>query len=210
MSASAQTDSPLSTTTVPDWEAAEAYLAEHTSSSAYRLATLITQMGSEYHELVLDPESRTVWWAWDGVPLDKEGWTVEHLTPAAAADLLETYVDLIEDRREDPSLYMRPGEADEDMDAMDEYAAVLRLTVPEDPADAASAIRHERRRLARLDARWGWTYAELIRDLVGTERGGKARVARQLGRSEVQIGRIIREDDQRRTAWADAVAAQLP
>ncbi|MGP3992035.1 hypothetical protein [Streptomyces sp. 3N207] len=159
---------------------------------------------------VYDPESRTVWWAWDGEPCGMEGWTIEHLTPAAAADMLDTYVDLIEDRREDPSLYMRPGEADDDMDALDEYAAVLRLTLPEDPADAARAIRHERRRLARLDARWGWTHAELVRDLVGTERGGKARAARQLGRSEVQIGRIIREDDQRRTAWADAVAAPLP
>ncbi|MDF4254653.1 hypothetical protein [Streptomyces sp. WMMB303] len=205
MPAPADPGSPLSTTTVADWPAAEAFLAQHTSLSAYRLAALAAQMGSEHHELALDPDSRTVWWAWDGSPLDMEGWTVEQLTPEAATDMLETYVIFIEGRREDPSLYTRASEADEDMDAMDEYAAVLRLTLPEDPAEAAREIRHERRRLARRDARWGWTHAELVRGLVGTDRGGKARAARRLRRSEVQIGRIIREDEQRRTAWAEAV-----
>jgi len=206
MSASAQADSPLSTVTVADWPAAETYLAEHTSPSAYRLGALTAQMGADSHDLILDPETRTVWWAWDGEPLDQDGWTVEHLTPAAAIDMLDTYADLIEDRREDPSLYTRPDEAEDDMTAMDEYAAVLRLTLPQDPAEAARAIRHERRRLARLDARWSWTYAALVRDLTGTERGGKARAARQLGRSEMQIGRTLREDDQRRTAWSQAAA----
>ncbi|MBQ1159465.1 hypothetical protein KBZ21_15290 [Streptomyces sp. A73] len=36
--------------------------------------------------------------------------------------------------------------------------------------------------------------------LAGTERGGMARTVRQSGRFEVQIGRTLREDDQRRTA----------
>ncbi|MBQ0865701.1 hypothetical protein ACH4RA_18830 [Streptomyces smyrnaeus] len=36
--------------------------------------------------------------------------------------------------------------------------------------------------------------------LAGTERGGMARTVRQSGRFEVQIGRTLCEDDQRRTA----------
>ncbi|TGG78497.1 hypothetical protein [Streptomyces albus] len=104
-----------------------------------------------------------MWWAWGGEPPDKDGWTVEHLTPAVATDMLETYLNLVEDRREDPSLYTRPDEAEDDMNAMDEYAAVLRLTLLADPAEAARALRAERRSLARLDARWSWTYAALVR-----------------------------------------------
>jgi len=55
------------------------------------------------------------------------------------------------------------------------------------------------------DALWQRAYANLVRDLVGNEHGGKTRAGRQLGVTDVQIGRIIREDDQRRDQLEQSV-----
>jgi hypothetical protein len=200
-------DQPLSTATVADWEDAKAYLAEHTNSRARHLDALTAHMGDEYHQLVLDPQTRTIWWAWDRAadePTHQEDWTIDQLTPQAAANMLDDYIDIIEDRMEDPGQYAYGSDPDHDQEAMDEYADILRLMLPDDPADAARMIRRKRQLISRRDARWQRTYANMTRDLTGTERGGKTRAAAAIGVSDMQVGRIIREDDQRRRALANA------
>ncbi|MFJ5952564.1 hypothetical protein [Streptomyces noursei] len=161
-------------------------------------------LDGDLHHLVLD--SRTIWWAWDNTPLNEKGWTLEHLTPAAAAERLSDEVDRIQDRQDAPEQYAGDTTAlDRDQEALDEYAAVLRLTLPTEPDHAAAHIRHRRRLVARQDALWQRTYAELVRNLAGAEWGGNTRAARALGVTDVQIGRIIKDDDKRRAALSDAV-----
>ncbi|MFI7104116.1 hypothetical protein ACIBK8_32825 [Streptomyces sp. NPDC050161] len=198
----------LGTTTHPDWEAVEVHLARHIGPNASPLPELTALLDEDLHHLVLDPDSRTIWWAWDNTPLNEEGWTVEHLTPEAAAEQLSDEIDRIQDRQDAPEQYDGDTSAlDRDQEALDEYAAILRLTLPAEPDRAAAHIKHRRRLVARQDALWQRTYAELVRDQAGTEWGGNTRAARALGVTDVQIGRIIKDDDKRRAALADAVNA---
>ncbi|MEW2625644.1 hypothetical protein [Streptomyces sp. NPDC048106] len=65
-----------------------------------------------------------------------------------------------------------------------------------------------RRTILRQDALWQRAYANMVCGLAETEHGGKIRAARQLGVTDVQVGRIGREDDQRRNLLAEAVKAE--
>lgn len=199
----------LSTTIVPDWEAVENYLAAHTSSSAYVLRTLTVLHDDDLHHIVVDPETRTVWWAWDNEPpMDGDGWTIEQLTPAAAAAQAGNQIDLAQERMDNPEWYAEgPYDLDADQEALDEYTSILRLELATGPDMASADIKARRRSISRQDALWQRAYANLVRDLVGSEHGGKTRAARQLGVTDVQIGRIIREDDQRRDQLEQAVRA---
>lgn len=202
------TDQPLATATVDTWEDAEAHIKAHTSSKAWTLSELTARMGEEYHHLVLDPESRTVWYAWTlADELTDEPWTIEQLTPQAAADLVDPYVDMVEDSLNNPEQYADGiGDLDSDQDAMDENTHILLLGLnAEDPTAAAAQIKRQREILRREDARWQRTYAQLVRNLAGTERGGNTRAARALKISDMQVGRIIRQDDERREQLAAEV-----
>lgn len=201
-------DQPLATATVDTWEDAEAHIKAHTSSKAWTLSELTARMGEEYHHLVLDPESRTVWYAWTlADELTDEPWTIEQLTPQAAADLVDPYVDMVEDAMDNPAQYAEGfGDLDSDQAAMDENSEILLLSLnAEDPTAAAAQIKRHREVLRREDARWQRTYAHLVRDLAGDERGGKTRAARALRVSDMQVGRIIRQDDERREQLAAEV-----
>ncbi|MFE3502959.1 hypothetical protein [Kitasatospora sp. NPDC059160] len=199
---------PLSETVADDWDTVRAHLAENTSATAYDLTELTALLDTELHHLVLDPQTRTIWWAYDNSPLDGEGWTVQQLAPSDAAAQLSDVVDLIQDRQDDLTQYAdHHSYLDRDQEALDEYAAVLLLALPVEPAEAAVKIRWRRRQIAREDALQQRAYAQLVAELAGTEHGGKTRAGRVLGVTDVQIGRIIREDQQRRTALADAVRA---
>ncbi|MGA5824138.1 hypothetical protein ACPC54_40615 [Kitasatospora sp. NPDC094028] len=68
-------------------------------------------------------------------------------------------------------------------------------------------IKRQRRLIARQNALQQRTYANLVAELAGTEHGGKTRASRALGITDVQVGRILREDQQRRTRLAAAVRA---
>lgn len=197
---------PLATTTVEDWPDAKAHITATTSPAAYVLTDLTALHDEELHHLVLDPESRTLWWAYDLAPIDGEGWTVDQWSPDAAAEMLSDQIDLIQDRMDDPQQYAK-GMADlqTDQDALDEYAEILRMRLPAEPAAAAASIRHRRKLIARQDALWQRTYAALVRDLAGTEHGGKTQASKAIGVTDVQIGRIIREDQQRREAMEQTV-----
>lgn len=200
------TAEPLATITVADWRDVEAYLAEHASSNTYTLTALTALHDDNLHHIVLDPDTRTIWWAYDNSALDGEGWTVEQLTPATAAAQASNQIDLAQDRMDNPDWYADGfGDLDADQEALDEYTEILRLTLPQEPDRASADIKAKRRVIVRQDALWQRAYANMVRDLVGTERGGKARAARQIGVTDVQIGRIIREDDQRREQTTEAV-----
>jgi hypothetical protein len=98
------------------------------------------------------------------------------------------------------------GDLDSDQAAMDENSEILLLSLnAEDPTAAAAQIKRHREVLRREDARWQRTYAHLVRDLAGDERGGKTRAARALKVSDMQVGRIIRQDDERREQLAAEV-----
>lgn len=200
----------LFSATVAEWEDAQDVINSHVSSSAYPLSELTARLDGELHHLVIDPSTRTVWWAWDGSPLGEEGWKVEQLSPRAAAEMLSPYVDLVQDKLDEvesiESAYAQGlgATVGQDQDALDEYAEVLRLDVAEDPATARGQIQARRDNLARQDALWQRCYANLVRDLAGTERGGKTRAAAVLGITDVQVGRIIADDDKRRRTTADA------
>ncbi|MFJ2780307.1 hypothetical protein [Kitasatospora sp. NPDC087315] len=199
---------PLAETVAEDWDSARTHLAENTSTAAYDLTELTALLDAELHHLVLDPQTRTIWWAYDNSPLDGEGWTVQQLAPSDAAAQLSDVVDLIQDRQDDLAEYAdHHADLDRDQEALDEYAAVLLLALPVEPAEAAVKIKRRRRQVAREDALQQRAYARLVAELAGTEHGGKARAGRVLGVTDVQIGRIIREDQQRRAALADAVRA---
>lgn len=196
----------IATATAADWEGVQSYLAEHTSSSAYALTELTALHDDALHHIVLAPETRTIWWAYDNSALDGDGWTIEQLTPSDAAAQASNLIDLVQDRMDNPDWYAEGhGDLDADQEALDEYTEILRLDLPQEPDRASSDIKTKRRVIARQDALWQRAYANMVRDLAGTERGGKARAARQLGVTDVQIGRIIREDDQRREQVAEAV-----
>lgn len=202
------TDQPLNASTADTWEDAEAHIKAHASSKAWTLSELTARMGEEYHHLVLDPETRTVWYAWTlADELTDAPWTLEQLTPQAAADLVDPYVDMIEDSLNNPEQYADGiGDLDSDQDAMDENTHILLLGLnAEDPIAAAAQIKRQREILRREDARWQRTYAQLVRNLAGTERGGNTRAARALKVSDMQVGRIIRQDDERREQLAAEV-----
>lgn len=196
----------LATLTVEDWDAAETYLDEHTSPSTYRLVELTANHDSDLHEIRLDPETRTVWWAYHNSPLGGEGWTIEQLSPKEAAERVEPIVDLIQDRMDDPEGYTRTDQADDDQDALDEYAAILRLGLPEEPRAARAEISRQRALLARTDTLWQRTDADLVRDVVNSQRNGNKRAAGEiLGVSDMQVGRLISADDRRREEFAVSV-----
>lgn len=200
-------------TIVADWDAAEAHISERTSTNAYVLAELTAINDADLHHIVLDPKARTIWWAYDNAPLDGEGWTVDQLTPQEAAEMASDQIGVIQDKLDEISSqpedcgYARGfGGLDSDQAALDEYAEILRLTLPEDPREARGRIQAARDQLAQQDALWQRTYANMVSDLAGTEHGGKTRAARVLGITDMQVGRIIREDAQRRNRLAQAVA----
>ncbi|MFI2620468.1 hypothetical protein [Streptomyces sp. NPDC018584] len=97
------------------------------------------------------------------------------------------------------------GDLDADQEALDEYAAILTLSLPQEPDLASADIKAKRRSIARQDMLWQRAYTQLIRNLAGSERGGKTRAARALHISDMQVGRIIRQDDERREALAAEV-----
>ncbi|WP_030888241.1 hypothetical protein [Streptomyces sp. NRRL S-1868] len=199
----------LYTTTVDTWGDAEATLAGHTSTEAYTLTELTALVGSDLHKIVLDPTTRTVWWASDQSPHDGEGWLIKQLSLEQAADLLGGEIDLLQDRLDDPEEHY-PGrdaarsglwDPDSDQKALDEYTAILRLQVSSDPRAARAEIKRRRLTIARQDALWRRTDADLVRDLAGTKRGGLTRASEQLDITDVQVGRIIRDDDKRRANY---------
>ncbi|NUP15408.1 MAG: hypothetical protein HOZ81_04755 [Streptomyces sp.] len=202
------TTTPLSTVTVDDWDDAEAYLAEHAGSSAHALTALTALHDETLHHIVIAPETRTVLWAYDNTPADGEGWTIDHLTASDAAEWASDQIEMLQDRMDNPEWYAEgQGDVDTDQEALDEYTSILRLALPEEPGLASASIKTKRRAILRQDTLWQRTYANLVRDLVGNERGGKTRAARQLHVTDVQIGRIIREDDQRRAQLDAAIRA---
>nr|WSX25637.1 hypothetical protein OG690_38500 [Streptomyces tubercidicus] len=203
----------VNTTTVADWEAAETHIAEHSSADAYTLAELTAIHDADLHHIVLDPQTRTIWWAYDNTPIDGEGWTIDQLTPKDAAEMASNQIGIIQDKideiggqSEDCGYARGFGDLDSDQAALDEYAEILRLTLPEDPREARSHIQFTRNQIAQQDALWQRTYANMVSGLAGTEHGGKTRAARALGVTDMQVGRIIREDAQRRDKLAEAVA----
>ncbi|MFF0629781.1 hypothetical protein [Streptomyces sp. NPDC004296] len=206
------TTTVIQTATVADWEAAEAHLAEHASADAYALTELTAVHDADLHHIVLDPKTRTIWWAYDNTPLDGEGWTIDQLTPKDAAEMASSQIGIIQDKLDEISTQPEDcgyaqgfGDLDNDQAALDEYAEILRLTLPEDPREARGHIQATRSQIAQQDALWQRTYANMVSDLAGTEHGGKSRAARTLGVTDVQVGRVIREEVQRRTALTEAV-----
>lgn len=197
---------PLAESTVDSWESVEAHLAEHAGARTFTLTALTSRHDSDLHHIAIDPDSRTVWWAYDNTPLDGNGWTILQLTPADAAELAADEVDCIQDRMDNPEWYAEGlGNLDADQEALDEYAAVLTLGLPQEPDRASADIKVKRQSIARQDMLWQRAYTELVRNLAGSERGGKTRAARMLRISDMQVGRIIRQDDERR----EALAAQV-
>jgi hypothetical protein len=202
------TAQPLTESITADWDAARTRISEGTGAAAYELTELTAQLDADLHHLVLDPDTRTVWWAYDNAPLGGEGWTVQQLAPSAAAEELGDTVEVIQDRQDDLTEYAeRHADLDRDQDALDEYAAVLLLALSAEPAAAVAQIKRRRSLIARQDALQQRAYATLVAELAGTERGGKTRAGRALSVTDVQIGRIIREDQDRRAALVDAVEA---
>jgi hypothetical protein len=157
---------------------------------------------------VLDPQTRTIWWAWDrepNAPTDEAGWSVDQLTATAAAEMLDAYVDLIEDRFADPEQYRYGNDLDNDQDAMDEYTDILLLTLPDAPTDAAVRIRRKRELIARADARWQRAEAALARELTDTGREGTRHASQAVGMPPTLVATLILEDDQRRADLPAAV-----
>jgi hypothetical protein len=200
----------MTTTPVTDWSAAEAHLATHTGTNAHTLPALTALLGTDLHHLVLDPDTRTIWWAWDKAAVDMgEGWAIDQLDAEAAAENFSDTIDTIHDRLADHDLYNSYDAFELDQDALDEYTEILRLTLPADAAEARSAIKRRRDLLARQDQLLQRADANLVRDLVGTEHGGAARAARALNITQTQTSRLITEDDRRFANTAMAVKAAL-
>lgn len=201
---------PLHTATVADLEAAEEYIGNHTSAAAYRLTALTRHHDEDLHEIVLDPDSRTIWWAYRTEPgnQDDSTWTVDQLTPQQAAAQAQPHIGLAQDRMADPASYATAGgvnDLDDDQDLLDEFTQLLRLGLPADPREAAARIKAEREALAAQDALWQRTYAGMVRELTGGQWGGKTKAAKALGISDVQVGRIVTDDDRRRNTLTEQV-----
>lgn len=208
---------PISTTTVADWSDVESYLAEHTSDAAYPLTALTALHDADQHHIVLDPKTRTIWWAYDNSPLLGQGWTIDHLAPQDAATQASNPIDILQDQLaelletpEKSPYALGHGNLDGDLEALDEYAAIVRLTVPQDPREARAHIQSQRDRIARAaaqeDAPWRLAYVGMVRELANLP-GGKKLAGERLGITDVQVGRLIRDEDQRREVLANAVAA---
>lgn len=197
---------PFHTATVDSWEDVQTYLAEHASASTYTLTALTARHDADLHHIAIDPETRTVWWAFDNGLDDEPGWTIHHHSPASAAETASDEIDSIQDRMDNPEWYAEgSGDLETDQEALDEYAAILLLGLPEEPDRASANIKAKRRAIIRQDALYQRAYVELVRGLAGTERGGKTRAARALKISDMQVGRIIRQDDERREQLAAEV-----
>jgi hypothetical protein len=139
----------IASTLATDAQAAATYIDDQTSDDAYVLAALTTQHDASLHHIVLDPASRTVWWAYNNQPLERHGWTVDHLSPETAAKRASERLETILDRQDHPERYAAGhGDLNQGQAALDDYAAVLRLLVSADPAAAAEAIRARRAQLA--------------------------------------------------------------
>ncbi|OKH91520.1 hypothetical protein [Streptomyces uncialis] len=196
---------PLRTATVDSWEDARAHLAEY-APHARTLTALTALHGDELHEIVLDPDTRTVWWAYDNGPLDGEGWTVDQLTPQAAADLCDDVIGIVQDRITDPEYYAGGlGDLDRDQETLDDYTDIVRLTLPADPRLAAAAISGRRAALQALDTQWQRTNAALYRETVEGRGGNRLAAGRVLKLSDSQVRRVIAADDERRADLAARV-----
>ncbi len=201
-------DRPLTETTADDWDDALDRITRSAGPGARELPELTRLLDSDLHHLVLAPATRTIWWAYDGNPDGERDLTVQQLTPAVAAEQLADIIETIQDRQADLIAYTEgTADPDQDQDALDEYTEILLLTLPENPAAAAAAIKDCRRRIARQDALQQRAYARLVGDLAGAERGGKTRAAGILGLTDVQVGRLIREDQERRAALSEKIRA---
>ncbi|MFD4830105.1 hypothetical protein ACFWPV_09660 [Streptomyces uncialis] len=196
---------PLRTATVDSWEDARAHLAEHVPNG--RALTALTGLhGDDFHEIVLDPDTRTIWWAYDNGPLDGEGWSVEQLTPQGAADRCDDIIGIVQDRITDPEYYAEGfGDLDRDQETLDDYTGIVRLTLPADPRLAADAIRANRAALQALDTQWQRASVTLYRETVDRQDGNRLAAGRTLGVSDSQVRRVIAADDERRANLAARV-----
>lgn len=199
----------LATITVDNWDDAKAHLDAHTSDNADTLPALAAALEEDLHHLVLDPDTRTLWWAYDNQAMDGDDWTIEQYTAEAGAEALGEIVGVIQDCLADPEAYNSQDTFENHQAALDEYTEILRLALPTDPAAARATIKRRRALIARQDQLLQRADANLVRDLVGTEHGGAARAARALHITQTQASRLIAEDDRRRTALSTAVKASL-
>lgn len=178
-------------TIVPKYEDVEKYLDRHAGPGTHQLSELTAAHGGTETEIRLDPDNRVIWWAYDNAPLGGGGWTVQRLSPEEAARDADPQADLAEDRIEAGDYEHETSTREEDEDLLDEYVQILALGLPREPRAARAQIARHREIAARLARRWQRADVELVRALVGTERGGPARAARQLGVSQTQVRRIL-------------------
>lgn len=173
---------------------AMAYIAEQADDSAHHLSALAGDSFESPQEVVADPANHIVWHA-QGTLNAADGWAVTPLKfPEAIARFrnMATGAERIWDSVDADASSIRYAEA-----ILDDYRKLVQMALPSHPREAARYIKSQQEAARNDQVRWARAYASVVRDLVGTERGGKAHAARELGISEVQVGRILAEDDAR-------------
>ncbi|WP_329028152.1 hypothetical protein [Streptomyces sp. NBC_00690] len=217
----------LSTATLGSMEDAETYIQRKASDRAYTLLHLSTALGAMTDTIVLDPETRTIWWAYHDTVDDH--CTVEHLTPVAAAARASESAHWLLDRMdhitgadfgyrrhlrlydpEVPEYLTYYADLEGDQKALDEYADILLLTVPSDPFSrhgdlraARAEIRRHRRRTARQEGLWLRAEARLVGKLV--QRGDASSAVAALGIGTAEIEAILTEDAVQRGTVREAL-----
>lgn len=203
------------------WEHAAAYVAE-TAPTAYRLPGLEAVIASDIHGVWLDETTGVVWHAW--ADSDVHGhltgtWRLDLEPASGAIEWMEEQCGLVLDALADPENYYGIGNrtAEDDFAVVDELNAV-RLAVMAEAAEAeiaragdsksaggytvAQAIDADiRRRIDRARREVGMLAdlraSHLLR-VVGEDRGGLARAAREVGITEGAVRKVILAAEGRR------------
>lgn len=190
---------------LPDRDAVKEHLAVH-APCGRALIRLTAEMGPQLHHVVVDRAAGTVW-SCRKDPDSGGEWVVEGISPQQAADFYGPYVDAVQGQIDASGQADDPGWTSDTFEAkqgvVDDFVEILLMGLPSAPREAADAIQLLQAGLRREVSLWSRTYAAMVRELVGDARGGKAAAARELGVSEVQIGRILREDAARRAQHGD-------
>jgi hypothetical protein len=139
----------MDTTTFAAYAEAEQHITQHSGDGTYRLPELTAAHGEDEHEIRLDPTNRVIWWAYDSAPIGGDGWTVQRLNPAAAARDADAQADLAEDRIEADDYEHESTTFEQDQDLLDEYAAILALSVAAEPQAAREDIGYSLKALYR-------------------------------------------------------------
>lgn len=220
-----------STDSAPAWEQVADYVTG-TAPDAYRLTALEAVMDGDLHGVWLDEQACAVWHAWaaDSDAHETGAWYLDSEPAANAVEWIEEQCCLVLDAITDPEVHYDTGNrtAEDDLEVVDELNAV-RLAAMSRAGEAEiararadgsksadgftvpQAVDGELRRRIDQARREVGMLADLrasyLSRLAGNDRGGVARVARDVGITEGAIRKVIAAAERRREQIISAARA---